>query len=229
MLTQLLDIPNALRTDSAGQDGKLALNCAASLSDALWPASAKYVRREFGKHERLEPGPESNRALKQGPGAQHDKTPIDDRFSSEDTGRSLRQGPPMPFPSAPPSLGDLEIAVLEDIWQHQAADAKAVHARVGVRRAITINTVQSTLERLYRKGLLSREKISHAYAYRATLSRQALLERLVGTTVRRFAADAPEAMLAAFVDLASREGEEQLDRLEALIAERRAAGTAEAE
>jgi predicted transcriptional regulator len=159
-----------------------------------------------------------------------DKTPIDARFSAEDTGcpRFLPSIELKPL-SAPPSLGDLEIAVLEDVWQHEVADAKAVHARVGVRRSITVNTVQSTLERLYRKGLLARVKISHAYAYRATVSRQALLERLVDSTVRRFAADAPEAMLAAFVDLASREGDVQLARLEALIAARRAAGTAEAE
>lgn len=129
----------------------------------------------------------------------------------------------MSSPIAPPPLGDLEIAVLEDVWQHGAADAKTAHVRVGVRRAITVNTVQSTLERLYRKGLLAREKVSHAYSYRATVTRQELLERLVDSTVRRVAA-APDAMLAAFVDLASRDGDEQLARLEGLIAARRAAG-----
>jgi predicted transcriptional regulator len=135
----------------------------------------------------------------------------------------------MSSPCPPPSLGELEIAVLEDVWAHAAVDAKSVHARVGAPRAITVNTVQSTLERLYRKGLLAREKVSHAYAYRACLSRQALLGRLLDSTVRRFATDAPDAMLAAFVDLASREGDEQLARLERLIAARRAAGCADSE
>jgi predicted transcriptional regulator len=130
----------------------------------------------------------------------------------------------MPMPADPPALGDLELAVLEDAWKHAVVEAKAVHGRVGVPRAISVNTVQSTLERLFRKGLLAREKVSHAYAYRAAVSRQQLLERLVGSTVRRVAADAPEAMLAAFVGLASREGDAQLARLEALIAARRAAG-----
>jgi len=34
------------------------------------------------------------------------------------------------------------------------ADAKAVHSIIGTQRGITLNTIQSTLERLHDKGLL---------------------------------------------------------------------------
>jgi len=124
--------------------------------------------------------------------------------------------------TAPPSLGDLEIAVLEEIWRCGAADAKTVHARVGRAREISLNTVQSTLERLFRKALLQREKISHAYEYSAAVSRQELIGQLVESTVRRVAGAQPDAVLSAFVDLAARADEAQLSRLERLIARRRA-------
>lgn len=127
------------------------------------------------------------------------------------------------LPNDPPPLGDLEIAVLEHIWAAGPCDAKAAHGRVGRQRAISLNTVQSTLERLFRKGLLRREKISHAYEYSAGVSRSELVGRLVESTVRRVGGNHPEALLlSAFVDLAARAGEDQLEQLEALIAQRRA-------
>lgn len=121
-----------------------------------------------------------------------------------------------------PQLGDLEIAVLEDIWRFGPSDAKTVHARVRHSRPIALNTVQSTLERLFRKRILRREKISHAYEYSAGLSRQELIRRLVEFTVRRVAGPQPDALLSAFVDLAARADGDQLRQLEELIARRRA-------
>lgn len=130
--------------------------------------------------------------------------------------------------AAPPPLGDLELTVLEDVWANAPTDAKGSHGRIGAQRAITVNTVQSTLERLYRKGLLMRDKVSHAYAYRPAVSRRELVGRLVESTIRRVAGNSPDAMLAAFVDLASRAGDDHLALLEALIAERRAASGTDA-
>lgn len=122
-----------------------------------------------------------------------------------------------------PTLGDLELAVLEEVWRAGEVDAKAAHQRVGTARAISLNTVQSTLERLFRKGLLQREKVSHAYRYRASLDRRALVGRLIEATVGRIAGSRPELLMSAFVDIASRAGDRQLEQLEALIASRRAA------
>ena len=125
-------------------------------------------------------------------------------------------------PARTPALGDLEIAVLKDIWDSGPSDVKSVHSRVGEARSITSNTVQSTLERLYRKGLLDRSKSGHAYAYTAAVSCGELVHRLVESTVSRVAGSHPEVWLSAFVDLAAKADEVQLDRLEALIAQRRA-------
>ncbi|MEW8659814.1 MAG: BlaI/MecI/CopY family transcriptional regulator [Candidatus Thiodiazotropha endolucinida] len=121
-----------------------------------------------------------------------------------------------------PYLGELEIAVLEELWACGACDAKTVHRRIGERRGIAPNTVQSTLERLYRKELLTREKVSHAYVYTPSVQREQLMERLIEEVVETFSAGHSEPMLAAFVDLAARDDDENLARLERLIAERRA-------
>ncbi|MHB1400256.1 MAG: BlaI/MecI/CopY family transcriptional regulator [Trichloromonadaceae bacterium] len=120
-----------------------------------------------------------------------------------------------------PYLGDLEIAVMEQLWSAGPADAKAVHRALGVSRGISANTVQSTMERLFKKELLRREKISHAYVYSSAANREELMAQMIDNVVDKLAGGDSEAMLAAFVDLAERVNEDSLARLEELIAVRR--------
>jgi predicted transcriptional regulator len=109
---------------------------------------------------------------------------------------------------------------MEALWRQGDRDAKSVHGEVGKRRGISLNTVQSTLERLFRKGLLTREKISHAFVYTPALERRALMVRLIGDLVETLSDGRPEPMLGAFVDLAAQVDSENLARLEQLLAER---------
>jgi predicted transcriptional regulator len=122
-----------------------------------------------------------------------------------------------------PELGELETSVLEHLWSRGDGDAKSVHAALGKRRGITLNTIQSTLKRLFEKRLLERDKVSHAHVYRPRMAREefhrAALEGLVSGLMRGEAS----SLVAAFVDLTERAGPEHLARLEALVAERRGA------
>jgi predicted transcriptional regulator len=123
-----------------------------------------------------------------------------------------------------PVLGELELAVLDHLWAAGEGDVKSAHDAVGRKRGISANTVQSALERLHRKGLLRREKVSHAFVYAPAVTRQDLAARAVEGVVAQVLRGQAEPMLSAFVDLAARAGDGQLARLERLIAERRARG-----
>ncbi len=120
-----------------------------------------------------------------------------------------------------PWLGDLEVAVLENIWGIGSSDAKQVHAAIGRNRNTSLNTVQSALERLFRKNLLRREKISHAFVYSAAVTRDGLMLNLIDDVVRSVSNGGSDSMLTAFLDIAERADENNLQRLEKLIAERR--------
>jgi predicted transcriptional regulator len=126
-------------------------------------------------------------------------------------------------PVRPPLLGELETAVMEHLWAGGEGEAKAVHKALGKRRGITLNTIQSTLKRLYEKELLEREKVSHAHVYRPRVSREAFQTSALGSLVGQLMRGEASAMVSAFVDLAERAGPEHLARLEALVAERRLA------
>ena len=120
-----------------------------------------------------------------------------------------------------PQLGELETAVLEFVWSHGAVEVKDVHRTLGTARNITLNTIQSTLERLHRKRLLARERIGHAYRYAAVISRDEFRARAVAGLAGTLRGAEGAGVIAAFVDLAARADKRNLDRLEALIAEAR--------
>lgn len=127
----------------------------------------------------------------------------------------------MPSQPSVKTLGELESAVMEHLWAGADGEAKAVHRALGKARGITLNTVQSTLKRLFEKGLLARDKVSHAHVYRVRLSREefhrGLLDHLVGDLMRRETG----LLMQTFVDLTERAGPDHLAELEAAIARRR--------
>ncbi len=118
-------------------------------------------------------------------------------------------------------LGELEAAVMNHLWSGRDGEAKAVHVSLGKRRGITLNTIQSTLKRLFEKGLLARDKVSHAHVYRPRMTREEFHRGLLDDLVRSLMHGQGETFVAAFVDVTERAGPEHLERLEALVAERR--------
>ena len=119
-----------------------------------------------------------------------------------------------------PRLGELELAVLQHMWGVQDADVHEVHAAVGTSRGISTNTVGSALERLYRKDLLRREKVSHAYRYQAAIDQEAFRARKVLEAAGGLKALGKQGLLAAFVDLVAGADQNALGELERLVREK---------
>jgi predicted transcriptional regulator len=131
----------------------------------------------------------------------------------------------MPGAQAFPELGELETSVLEHLWSRGEGDAKSVHAVLGKRRGITLNTIQSTLKRLFEKRLLERSKVSHAHVYRPRMPREDFQRAALEGVVQGLMHGEASSMISAFVDLAERAGPEHLAHLEKLVAERRRAAS----
>jgi predicted transcriptional regulator len=124
-------------------------------------------------------------------------------------------------PRSLPALGDLELALLEHLWRANESDVNEAHVAIGKRRGITPNTVGSALERLFKKGLVARHKVSHAYRYEPRVGRDEFAARRVLAAAGGMKSLAETGLLSAFVDLVADVDEAALDRLEALIAEKR--------
>jgi len=120
-------------------------------------------------------------------------------------------------------LGALEERVMEVFWRTGPLAVREVCQRLKNNPALAYTTVMTTTDRLYKKGLLAREKHGNAFIYRAAMSRDGFHRRIVEETVAGLIERSGDPVLAAFVDAAATVDEENLDRLERIIAVRRGA------
>ena len=118
-------------------------------------------------------------------------------------------------------LHELEAAIMHVIWgkglrSFAVSDVLAVLEK---RREIAYTTVMTTVARLHQKGLLSRERDGRRYLYSPKLTREEFLE-----ATAREVLDSAVGERGAIAMLAERVSEAsagELDKLEALIRQRR--------
>jgi predicted transcriptional regulator len=92
------------------------------------------------------------------------------------------------------ALGDLEAAIVEELWKSgQPLSVKDFHERVSRNRQVAVTTVATILDRLYRKGILSRKLMKEGgphYLYSPRLSEEqfkhAIVNNVMGTLLRSF-------------------------------------------
>lgn len=119
-----------------------------------------------------------------------------------------------------PLLGPLEETVLEQVWRY-GREASVREVAAALPRALAYTTVMTTLDRLYRKGLLSRRKEGRAFLYASRTTREQFtagflrrwLDRLAGRgTVR--------PVLASLVEAVGEHDAALLPELQRLVRER---------
>lgn len=120
------------------------------------------------------------------------------------------------------SLGSLERDVMALAWTRGEITVRdACDER---ESAVAYTTMMTTMDRLYRKGLLSRRKAGRAFAYRPTASREEL-EGAVATEILHSLLQSeggePLPILSSLVDAVSERDRALLDELERLIREKR--------
>jgi len=118
-------------------------------------------------------------------------------------------------------LGELEKLVLQYLWQNDSADVKQVFAHFEKTRGGSLNTIQSTLDRLYKKDLLTRHKEGHAFQYQAKVERHELIGQLIKSVTSDFITEDDSSLVAAFSSISKEFNEEQLLKLESLIEQQR--------
>ena len=114
-----------------------------------------------------------------------------------------------------PVLGHLEQTALEILWEFGEATVHDVVARLA--RPLAYTTVMTTLDRLYKKGLLERRKADRAYLYSARWSRPEWERKRAGDWVASFFAGpqpSGELLISCLVDAVGRQDQALLDELE---------------
>jgi len=117
-------------------------------------------------------------------------------------------------------LGELESAVMEILWADSGQTVNEVEEQLRTKRDIAHTTVLTTLDRMYRKGYLLREKQAKAYVYSPRYTREQFGRTMAQEVLGALIGHSAETALSTFVDLISNDPD-GLDQLEAKIREKR--------
>jgi predicted transcriptional regulator len=122
------------------------------------------------------------------------------------------------------SLGTLEREALRIVWDAGEISVREACAKLG--SAVAYTTVMTTMDRLFKKRLLSRRKVGQAFLYRAAATREQLEEAVAAELVESLLnrhAEEPLPLLSSLVDAVSDRDRSLLDDLERLVREKRRA------
>jgi predicted transcriptional regulator len=136
--------------------------------------------------------------------------------------RFLLRGFRRPSEVASLALGKLERQVLDEAWARREVSVRDIYVLFEERIAYT--TLMTTLDRLYKKRLLDRRKVSRAFLYAPALTREEfehgiredVIDGLLG-----HGAEGIEPVLACIVDTVSERDRELLDELDRLVKEKK--------
>jgi predicted transcriptional regulator len=114
-------------------------------------------------------------------------------------------------------LGTLESSLMERIWLRGETSVRRLHAEFAPELAYT--TIMTTLDRLFKKGLLRRHKAGKAYFYVPAVTekeyREHLAQHLLGVALHD--RQHGDALLSSFVDVVGQADQQMLDRLDHLV------------
>ncbi|HKW57596.1 MAG TPA: BlaI/MecI/CopY family transcriptional regulator [Candidatus Acidoferrum sp.] len=129
---------------------------------------------------------------------------------------------PSRTPGEPLTLGNLEFELMEILWAKGEGNVRDIVNRVS--RPLAYTTVMTTLDRLFKKGFLSRRKSQRAFVYSARFSRQQWERRRANRLVAGFLGGrnpSRELLLCCLLDAVGKHDPALLDELEKKIRARR--------
>jgi predicted transcriptional regulator len=98
-----------------------------------------------------------------------------------------------------PITGELQLQAMSAVWRLGGGTVEQVRLELPSRYRGAYNTIQTVLNRLAERGLLSRHKAGSAIEYRPRLSEAEYLSRSISQTLAGASMDARQAALARLI------------------------------
>jgi predicted transcriptional regulator len=103
------------------------------------------------------------------------------------------------MPEVTPLTGELQLQVMSAVWRLGSPTVEDVRSALPPRYRGAYNTIQTVLNRLVERRLLTRRKIGNAFEYRPRLSEAEYLSRSISYTLAGASMEARQAALARLI------------------------------
>jgi len=120
-------------------------------------------------------------------------------------------------------LGPLEESLLDAVWGRGSATVRELLESSSVCRDLAYTTVMTTLDRLFKKNLLTRKTEGRAFRYTPRVTREELHREAAGEAFRQLlnASPAPSLPLSYLVEIVSERDAHLLEHLRQLVEAKR--------
>jgi len=121
------------------------------------------------------------------------------------------------------ALGQLEATLMNVLWDgEEPMCVEDVRQALAEKKEAAYTTIMTTLDRLYKKGFLDRERRGKAYYYAARVSRAELGTNVTKQVIDGLLKTLAEPAISYFVEALGDADPEKLDSLAALIEKKKA-------
>ena len=114
------------------------------------------------------------------------------------------------------SLTPLELDIMDALWTIGSGTVQTVRDRLGRRRPLAYNTVQTVLTILHRKGRVKRKLVGKAFVYEPKLTKQQAAAAMIRGLIDRVFGGSPAELVMAMLQDEQIRGED-LRRIRRLI------------
>lgn len=127
------------------------------------------------------------------------------------------------FRASSSPLGPLEQRLLEALWNRGSATVRDLVDPAGSCQDLAYTTVMTTLDRLFKKNLLSRTAEGRAFRYTPRFSREELHREFAGEAFRQLldSSPAPSLPLSFLVEIVTGQDARLLDDLQQVVEAKR--------
>jgi predicted transcriptional regulator len=116
--------------------------------------------------------------------------------------------------------GDLQLAILEVLWQRPEATVAEVHEALLAERGLAVTTIATMLRKMQDRDLVASRREGRALVYRAAVGREVVRDSMVGDLIDRLFAGDPRALVNHLVAQGELEATD-LERLRRKVAKAR--------
>jgi BlaI family penicillinase repressor len=123
------------------------------------------------------------------------------------------------FGASSSQLGPLEQRLIEALWERGNATVRELVEDNGVRRDLAYTTVMTTLDRLFKKGLLQRQTEGRAFRYTPRFTREEWHREAAAEAFRQLLNSSPASSLplSYLVEIVTERDAQWLDDLRKLV------------
>ena len=114
------------------------------------------------------------------------------------------------------SLGDLQIAIMQVLWETGEASVADVHGALEPERGLAPTTIATMLSKMEKKGVVTHRTEGRKFIYRPTVTEAAVQRTMVGELTERLFSGQAAALVSHLLDEHQIDRQE-LDRLKRLI------------